>query len=92
MRMNFRDLIGGHPLAVLLRLAVISVLVGIVLSLLGVTPHNFLRVLDDFARHVYDLGFGAIQWLIEYLVLGAIVVVPVWLVMRLLRARPKNDA
>jgi Na+/H+-dicarboxylate symporter len=90
--MNFRDFIGGHPLGVLLRLAVISLLVGIVLSLLGVTPRNFLRVLDDFARHVYDLGFGAIQWLIEYLFLGAILVVPVWLVMRLLRARPKNDA
>jgi len=89
--MNFRDFIGGHPLAVLLRLAVVSVLVGIVLSLLGVTPHNFLRVLDDVARHVYNLGFGAIQWLIEYLVLGAILVIPVWLGMRLLRARPKND-
>ena len=90
--MNFRDFIGGHPFLVLLRLAIVSVLVGIVLSLLGVTPHNFLRVLDDFARHVYDLGLGAVRWLIEYLILGAILVVPVWLVMRLLRARPKDDA
>jgi hypothetical protein len=90
--MNLRDFLGGHPLTVFVRLAVICILVGIVLSFVGVTPHNFFRVIDDFARHVYDLGFGAIQSLLEYLVLGAMLVVPVWLLMRFLRARPKDDA
>jgi hypothetical protein len=88
--MSLRDFLGGHPLAVALRLAVISVLVGVVLSLVGVTPANFFHVIDDFARHVYDLGFGAIRWLVEYLVLGAMLVVPIWLLVRLLRARPRT--
>ena len=90
--MDFRDFIGGHPLAVLLRLAVVCILVGVLLSFFGITPRNFFQVLDDFARHVYDLGFGAIEWLLEYLVLGAMLVVPIWLLMRFLRARPKDDA
>ena len=90
--MNLRDFLGGHPLAVFVRLAIICVLVGVLLSLLGITPRNFFRVLDDFARHIYDLGFGAVEWLLDYLILGAMLVVPIWLLMRLLRARPKNDA
>jgi hypothetical protein len=89
--MNLRDFLGGHPLAVLVRLAIICVLVGVLLSFLGITPRNFFRVLDDFARQIYDLGFGAVEWLLDYLILGAMLVVPIWLLMRLLRARPKND-
>ena len=90
--MNLRDFLGGHPAAVLLRLAIICILVGVLLSFVGITPRNFFRVLDDFARHIYDLGFGAVEWLFHYLVLGAMLVVPIWLLMRLLRARPKDDA
>jgi len=67
-------------------------IVGVLLSFVGITPRNFFRVLDDFARHIYDLGFGAVEWLFDYLVLGAMLVVPIWLLIRLLRARPKDDA
>jgi hypothetical protein len=86
--MNLRDFIGGSPLAVAVRLAVLSILVGLLLSALGVTPRNFFRVIDDFARSIYDMGFGAITWMLDYLVLGAMLVVPLWLLIRFLRARP----
>ncbi|MGQ0456099.1 MAG: DUF6460 domain-containing protein [Hyphomicrobium sp.] len=84
--MNFRDFLGGHPLAVVIRLAILSILVGVVLSIFGVTPRNFFQVLDGFARFVYDLGFGAVEWILEYLALGAMIVVPVWLLIRLLKS------
>lgn len=85
--MNLRGFLGGHPLAVGLRLAVLSILVGLLLSFFGVTPRNFFDRLDRFARFLYDLGFGAIDWLLEYLVLGAMLVVPLWLLVRVLKAR-----
>lgn len=88
--MNLRDFLGGSPLGVILRLALLSVLAGVLLSVFGITPRNFFHVLDQFARSVYDLGFGAINWVFEYMVLGAMLVVPLWLVMRLLRARPSS--
>ena len=88
--MNFRDFLGGSPLAVILRLALLSVLVGVLLSVFGITPRNFFRVLDEFARSIYDLGFGAISWMFDYLLLGAMLVVPVWFLVRLLRARPSD--
>jgi hypothetical protein len=90
--MNLRDFLGGTPLAVALRLALLSVLVGVLLSVFGITPRNFFRVIDDFARSIYDLGFGAITWMLDYLVLGAMLVVPLWFIIRLLRARPGSDS
>lgn len=85
--MQLRTFLGGHPVAVLVRLAVLSILAGLVLSFFGITPRNFFATLDDLARRIYDLGFGAIEWLLEYLVLGAMIVVPIWLISRLLRWR-----
>lgn len=89
--MDVRRFLGGHPLAVVVRLALISVLVGIVLSFLGITPRNFFTTLDNFIRHVYDLGFGAVRWLLEYLALGAMVVIPVWLLVRVLRSGDRHE-
>lgn len=85
--MQLRTFLGGHPVAVLIRLAVLSILAGLVLSFFGITPRNFFATLDDLARRIYDLGFGAIDWLLEYLVLGAMIVVPLWLISRFLRWR-----
>ena len=84
--MDLRGFLGGRPLSVAVRLAILSIVVGVLLSIFGITPHNFFMSLDRFARYVYDLGFGAFEWLIEYLVLGAMVVLPIWLIVRLLRA------
>ena len=90
--MNLRDFIGGSPLGVFLRLALLSILAGVLLSIIGITPRNFFFWLDQFARSIYDLGFGAIAWIVDYLLLGAMLVVPVWIVIRLLRARPGNGS
>jgi 8-oxo-dGTP pyrophosphatase MutT (NUDIX family) len=67
------------------RLAIISIVVGVVLSVFGITPRNFFARLDELARWIYDLGFGAVEWLLDYMVLGAMIVVPMWLLARLLR-------
>lgn len=84
--MDIRGFLGGHPFSVFIRLALISVVVGILLSVFGITPRNFFQTLDDLARYVYDMGFGAIEWVLQYMVLGAMIVIPIWLIARLLRA------
>lgn len=75
---------GGHPLAVILRLAIISLVVGVVLSAFGVHPRNLLTHLDLLVHRIYQLGFGAFEWVFQYLLLGAMVVVPIWIITRLL--------
>lgn len=89
--MDRNSLFGGHPLAVIVRLAVLSIIVGIVLSALGITPRNLFYHLDILVRRLYDMGFGAIEWVVQYMILGAMVVVPVWVIARLLGlGRPRE--
>jgi hypothetical protein len=77
---------GGSPLAVLGRLVLVSILVGVVLSALGLDPFDIVRSIQRLIRSIWDMGFDAIRWLWRYLLLGAVVVVPIWLIIRLVNA------
>jgi hypothetical protein len=77
---------GGPPLSVIFRLALVSILVGVILEALGFDPWNILDSLQRLVRHIWDMGFDAVRFLWRYLVLGAVIVVPIWFVLRLARA------
>jgi Family of unknown function (DUF6460) len=81
------DLRRSSPWSTVLQLAVWSVVVGVVLSALGITPANIFERLGMIVRRISDLGFGAVHWAIQYFLLGAVIVVPIWLVMTLMRGR-----
>ncbi|MET0219374.1 MAG: DUF6460 domain-containing protein [Tardiphaga sp.] len=78
--------LGGSPLAVLGRLILLSVLVGIVLAAIGFDPWNIVISIRRLLQWVYDLGFDAINGLWRYFLLGAVIVVPIWLISRLFSA------
>lgn len=82
--MDRQQLFGGRPVAVIVRLLILSIVVGIVLSALGITPRNLLYHIDLLARRIYDMGFGSLEWILQHLLLGALVVVPIWLIARVL--------
>jgi hypothetical protein len=77
---------GGPPLSVIFRLVLLSILVGVILEALGFDPRNILDSLQRLAQHIWDMGFDAVHFLWRYLLLGAVIVVPIWLVLRLARA------
>jgi hypothetical protein len=77
---------GGPPLSVIFRLVLLSILVGVILEALGFDPWNILDSIQRLARHVWDMGFDAVRFLWRYLLLGAVVVVPIWFLLRLTRA------
>jgi hypothetical protein len=79
--------LGGSPLGVLLKLILVSLLVGVVLSALGMTPMTVIDAIVGFFQRLWNLGFDALGQFGNWLVLGATLVVPVWLVMRLLDSR-----
>ena len=85
--MNSDRLFGGNPIGVLIRLVAISIVVGIVLSALGLSPAELLSRLELLVRRLYDMGFGWVDWLFRYFLLGAVIVFPVWLVARLFSRR-----
>ena len=75
--------IGGTPLAVAVRLVLLSILVGVVLSAIGFDPWNIIESVRRLFISIWNLGFDAINWVWRYFLLGAVIVVPIFLVIRL---------
>ena len=74
---------GGSPLAVLGRLVLVSILVGVVLAALGLDPFDIMRSIERLFRHIWNMGFDALRWLWRYFLLGAVIVIPIWFLSRL---------
>ena len=77
---------GGSPLAVLGRLVLVSILVGVILSALGLDPFDIVRSIRRLLQTIWDMGFDAFRWLWRYFLLGAVIVIPIWVIMRLFNA------
>ena len=77
---------GGPPLAVIGRLMLLSILVGVILAAIGLYPWNIIESVQRLLEHVWTMGFDAVRWLWRYFLLGAVIVVPVWLLVRLANA------
>jgi hypothetical protein len=37
-------------------------------------------------QRLWDMGFDAVYWLWRYFLLGAVIVIPIWLIIRLINA------
>jgi hypothetical protein len=83
----FERILGGSPFMVLLKLVVASLLVGIVLAALGWSPRDIYAWVIDLALSIWNMGFAALGRFGEYILVGAAIVVPIYVVMRLLRFR-----
>lgn len=79
---------GGPPVRTLLWLVVLSVVIGFVLATIGLDPVTLVhRVFADFGRFVdYVLHFGSdlVGNVVRYFIYGAVVVIPIWLIARVL--------
>ena len=78
--------LGGSPFSVLGRLILLSILVGVVLAAIGLDPWNIVSSIRRLFNWIYELGFDAINGLWRYFLLGAVIVVPIWLISRLFGA------
>jgi hypothetical protein len=81
---------GGPPLSVIFRLILLSILIGVILEVIGLDPWNIIESLKRLVLHIWDMGFDAVRWLWRYLLLGAAVVVPIWLVVRIMRVTKRQ--
>jgi hypothetical protein len=75
--------LGGSPLTVAFRLILLSILVGVVLAAVGFDPWNIVDSIRLLIQRIWNLGFDAINGLWRYFLLGAVIVIPVWLLSRL---------
>ena len=78
--------LGGPPATVALRLVVVSFVVGFLLDAIGFDPATLIEDAVRTARHLVEYGFSDLRQVGRILLTGAMVVVPVWLLLRLLGA------
>lgn len=79
--------LGGSPGSVLVRLALLSLLVGLALAAFGMTPWGFFHWVRHTIEEALGSGWEAVRSLVGYVVSGAVIVVPVWLLIRLTSRR-----
>ena len=86
---NFLDRFKGSSVSkTVLQLVVVSIIVGALFTVMGISPRDFWRgIFDNVQRLVAMLGenVGEVALtLFTYLAIGAAVVVPIWLITRLI--------
>lgn len=79
--------LGDTPLRAIIKLVVLSFLVGVVMNAFGWSPLDLFDGLRGFVLGIWDMGFAAVDRFFGYFLLGAAVVVPAFLVLRLLSYR-----
>jgi hypothetical protein len=71
----------NNPGRTLFRLLLASFAVGVVLTVFDIRPEELLRDLDEVAHKLFTTAVEAVRWAIPYILIGAVVVAPIWLVM-----------
>ena len=79
--------LGGSLPAVAVRLLVVSFVVGLLLAMFGFDPETIYQRFVEFARHVVEFGLSDLRHFGRILLTGAMVVVPVWFILRLMDTR-----
>jgi hypothetical protein len=75
--------LGDTPLRVALKLAVVSLIVGVVMNAMGWSPFDVIEEIRGFFVGIWNLGFDTLGRFASYMLLGAAIVVPAFLILRL---------
>ena len=73
--------IGGTPGAVLLRLVVVSFIVGLILAMFGFDPETIYESFQRAVRRLIEFGLTDFRQVGRILLTGAMVVLPAWLMV-----------
>lgn len=84
---NLNRYLGGSPGAVLAKLIFLSLLVGAFLYYLDITPFGLIEGLFNWIRSVLDISFDTVRQIGTWILYGAVIVVPLWLLSRLFSRR-----
>ncbi|MDE2578839.1 MAG: hypothetical protein KGL46_08555 [Hyphomicrobiales bacterium] len=80
-------MMGGPPLAVLARLVFVSLVVGALLMWLNIRPYEVFWAIQRMIDRLWLYGWDSLRQIADYIAAGAVLVVPVWLVLRIFNAR-----
>jgi hypothetical protein len=71
--------------ATVIKIALASLLVGITLSAMNITADQVLRDVGLTPERIMSMLQNGISWALPHLILGSMVIVPVWVIIYLFR-------
>ncbi len=75
----------------IIKLVVASLVVGLVLATLNIDPVDLLRDFKGTLERLAQWSVDAFGWAFSYILLGAVIVVPIWLAVYLIRMFRNKD-
>ena len=63
-----------------IKLLLICLLVGWILSVIDIDALGFIRFLSQSLRHAGELAADGVRWAVPYILLGAVVVIPFYII------------
>ena len=84
-RSTLERIMGGRPFWVVVKLALVSLMVGFVMSVFGFNALDLVNGAVDLVREAIRDGAGIFRQMGAYILAGAAIVVPIWLLLRLTR-------
>ena len=86
-RSGLERLLGDRPGSLAIKLLLISLFVGFVMTALGFSAADLAYGVVQMVRDTIKDGGAVFQQLGTYVLTGAAIVVPVWLILRLMQRR-----
>ena len=84
---NLNRFLGGSPGSVLVKLIFLSLLIGAFLDYFEITPLGLIEGLFNWIASILDLSFETVQKVGLWILYGAVIAVPLWLISRLFGSR-----
>jgi len=72
---------------VLVKLIFLSLLVGAFMAFFGLTPFELIDSFIGWIQSVFDLSFETVKEIGRWILYGAVIVVPIWAISRLVARR-----
>ena len=87
MAERVNQLLGDTPGRTLVKLIVVSLVVGFVMAVFGLDPWDIVYSIRNFVLDLWHQGFRALGRVGDYLLLGATIVIPIFVILRLISYR-----
>jgi hypothetical protein len=79
------DRMFGHLSRVVVKVLLASLIVGTILAHFGITAHELMRATGFSTEHLEEMARQGVAWALPNVLLGSVVIVPVWFLAYLFR-------
>ena len=72
-----------NVISTLIKLLIASLVVGLIINWLEITPKDVFDNFGETVAAIYRAGQKAVEWASDYIVTGALIVIPIWAIVML---------